>query len=240
MFSSLTPYINELRKKTKRIAVVFISFFLITFFEAGRIIRGMLHLFNLKDVTIITTSPFQLLSLSTTIAAIVGAAAALIVFVYYLYQFMRDGLHKSERRFFLVLVVSGIFLFCVGVLYGFAILYFYLISVSKVNLTLGITNAWDITSFFSQMIMTSLMLGFIFQFPIILTFLIRTGSLDSGYLRKKRGTAYIIILIFVGFLPPPDIFSTLIEAFPLIILFELAIRLNKPRIVETEEIFLEE
>ena len=229
MFSALTPYIHELRKKIKKIAVVFILFFLGTFFEAGRIITKLLHIFNLKDVTIITTSPFQLLSLSTTIATIVGGAAALVVFIYSLYAFLRDGLRKNERRLFLLLVVSGIFLFCIGVLYGFAILYFYLISVSKVNLTLGIENAWDITSFFSQMIMTALVLGFVFQFPIFLTFLIRTGKFDTRYLRKKRGMAYIIILVFVGFLPPPDIFSTFIEALPLILLFELVLLVNRPR-----------
>ena len=110
MFSSITPYIQELRTKVKRVAIVFILFFLATFFEAGQIIKRLLHLFNLKNVTIITTSPFQLLSLSTTIAAIVGIAAALVLFIYYLYQFMRDGLHKSERRFFLILTISGVLL----------------------------------------------------------------------------------------------------------------------------------
>ena len=220
------PYYQIIRKKIISLAVIFIVFFLIGFSQSGFVIKTILGLFDLKNVTISTTSPFQLLNLSTTIAMIIGITAFLMVLMFHIYNFMKDGLRKKERTIFFFLLFMGIILFCVGVFYGFSVLSFYLNLVSKMNTDIGIQNIWDITSFLSQMIFTSIFLGFVFQFPIILTFLIKVGMLKVNYLKRKRKFAYIIIFIFVGFLPPPDLFSTLIEAFPLILLYELAIIMN--------------
>ena len=78
----------------------------------------------------------------------------------------------------------------------------------------------------SQIILASTFLGLVFQFPIVLTFLIRIGLVKVAYLREKRTYAVAGMFIFVGFLPPPDIFSTIIQALPLIIIYELTIRVN--------------
>lgn len=85
---------------------------------------------------------------------------------------------------------------------------------------------WDVHSFLSQILTSSLVFGFIFQFPIFLTFLIRLGALKLDFLKKKRKYAIAIIFIFVSFLPPDELLSTLLQAFPLIILFEITLRLN--------------
>ena len=46
------------------------------------------------------------------------------------------------------------------------------------------------------------------------------------YLRTKRRFAFAFIFIFVGFLPPPDILSTIIQALPLVFMYEMTIQLN--------------
>ena len=226
--AAYTPYFEAIRKKLISLAIVFGVFFILGFIETGSVIKLVLGVFKLHNVTVVTTSPFQLLNLSTTIAMISGSTAFFLVLIYHSYRFMRDGLRKKERKLFFFLVTSGIFLFILGVLYGFGVLYVYLESVAHINLDLGVQNVWDITTFLSQMILTSIFLGFVFQFPILLTFFIRIGMLRADYLRRKRKIAFIVIFLFVGFLPPPDIFSTFIEAFPLIVLYELAIRVNTP------------
>ena len=78
----------------------------------------------------------------------------------------------------------------------------------------------------SQIILASVVLGLVFEFPIVLTFLIRVGFLSVDYLREKRMWATAIIFVFVGFLPPPDIFSTVIQALPLVVIYQLTIWAN--------------
>lgn len=160
-----------------------------------------------------------------------GIAAGLLVCIplvlYYLYDFLKDGLTQKEKKLFFVLLPAGVILFAIGFTYSFIILYFYLHSVSAINLAFGIQNIWDINSFIFQIITASAFLGLAFEFPIILTFLVRMGVIRASALREKRLYAIAGIFIFVGFLPPPDIFSTLIQALPLVVIYEITIWVNR-------------
>jgi sec-independent protein translocase protein TatC len=151
---------------------------------------------------------------------------------------LKDGLNKKEKNLFFILLPTGMFLFASGFLYCFTILYFYLNSISAINLAFNIQNVWDISSFLSQVIFASICFGFVFQFPIILTFLIRVGLLDLKFLIEKRIYAISAMFIFVGFLPPPDIFSTIFQALPLVCLYQVTLwvnsAINKAYLVDTK------
>ncbi len=225
-FSDYFEYFESLRRKLYSLAIAFFVFFFFGFFEAGNILRVIIHIFDLHDASIVTTSPFQFLSLATTIGMYVGIIFCLPLFLYHLYDFLKDGLTVREKKLFFILLPIGFLLFLVGFAYCFAILYFYLKSVSIINVSFGLQNVWDISSFLSQVIVASTCLGLVFQFPIILTFLIRVGLVNIEYLREKRLYANCAIFIFVGLLPPPDIFSTFLEAIPLVLLYQATLWVN--------------
>jgi sec-independent protein translocase protein TatC len=225
-FSGYYDYFENIRKRIFSLAVVFAVFFVAGFFEAGNILRMIMSVFNLRDATIVTTSPFQFLDLATKVGLYTGLIVCLPLLIYHLYDFLKDGLNRKEKRLFFVLLPIGLALFAAGFAYCFTILYFYINSVSALNLAFGIKNIWDVSSFMSQIILASVCLGLVFQFPIVLTFLIRVGLIKVSYLREKRFYAIAGIFIFVGFLPPPDIFSTILEALPLIVLYQMTIWVN--------------
>lgn len=227
-FSEYYEYFFDIRKRLYSIAIVFFLFFIVGFFEAGNILRLIIGLFGLQNASIVTTSPFQFLSLATTIGMYFGLLVCSPLVLYHVYDFLKDGLTAKEKKLFFVLLPIGLALFVCGFSYCFTILYFYLKSVSTVNLAFGLKNVWDISTFLSQIIVASVCLGLVFQFPIILTFLIRVGLVRVEYLREKRIYAISAIFIFVGFLPPPDIFSTFLEAIPLVLLYQLALWANSP------------
>ena len=225
-FSTYYDYFDNIRKRVYHLAIVFGIFFVIGFFEAGRILRFVIGEFHLSDASIVTTSPFQFLDLATKIGLGVGLAVCLPLLIYHVYDFLKDGLNKKEKKLFFMLLPIGVGLFAIGFAYSFIILYFYLSSISAINLSFGIKNVWDISSFLSQIIMASVFLGAVFEFPVVLTFLIRIGLLSVDVLREKRFYAIAIIFIFVGFLPPPDIFSTIVQAAPLILIYQFTIWVN--------------
>jgi sec-independent protein translocase protein TatC len=232
-FSEYVGYFDEIRKRVYNMAVVFIIFFIGGFFEAGHILKAIIAWFNIDSASIVTTSPFQFLDLAMRVGMYAGLIAVTPVFVYHTYQFLKNGLTIKERKLFFVLLPVGFLLFLSGFSYCVAILYFYLKSVAVINLAFGIKNVWDISTFLSQIILASTILGVVFQFPIVLTFLIKAGFVKAEYLRSKRFYFICGIFAFVGFLPPPDIFSSLFEALPLIILFEITIRMNSAKRVST-------
>ena len=227
-FSGYYEYFESIRKRVFKIAVVFGVFFVVGFLGAGHILKAIMGLFNLDSATIVTTSPFQFLDLSTKVGMYLGIIVCLPMLVYYLYDFLKDGLNRNEKKLFFVLLPIGVVLFATGFVYSYIILHFYLGSVSMVNNSFGIQNIWDISSFLSQIIMASIFLGLIFQFPIVLTFLIRVGMLKVETLRSKRFYAFASMFIFVGFLPPPDIFSTIFQVIPLIVIYQFTIWANAP------------
>ncbi len=236
-FAVYFDYFENIRKRVFSLAVVFFVFFVVGFFQAGNILRMIINVFNLKDATIVTSSPFQFLDLATKVGVYTGLIVCLPLLIFFMYNFWKDGLNKKEKKLFFILLPISFLLFASGFAYCSIILYFYLNSISAINLAFGIKNVWDISSFLSQIILASVSIGLAFQFPIVLTFLIRIGLVKVDYLREKRFFAIAAIFIFVGFLPPPDIFSTILEAFPLIVLYQITIWANfsvgKTYILET-------
>src|SRR5438067_13802008 len=74
------------------------------------------------------------------------------------------------------------------------------------------------------MMMVSLPLGF--ELPIFILAAVRLGILTSSRLRKERRMGYFIVAAIAVALPGVDPFTTIIEAIPLLILFEASIWLS--------------
>jgi sec-independent protein translocase protein TatC len=224
--SKFTPYLEDIRRRLYATAIVFGVASILGFLSTSYLLTYLLSFFNIKDVVISTTSPFQFTNLSFDFAIFWGLVVASPVFVYNLFMFLRHALTKRERGLFFLLIPLAIILFIFGFLYGFAIMYYALILLAEINVAIGIKNIWDIGMFLSQIILTSALLGVLFQFPIIFTFIIRSGLLGVDVLRRNRRVAAVVIFIFVSILPPTDGLSLLVMALPLIILYEVTILVN--------------
>lgn len=222
-------YLEDARKKIYRLVVIFILFFALGFFLTTPLLKFFLSLLVINGVTITTTSPFQIVDLAMNIGILCAVIATAPFVVHSLYMFLKDGLLERERRFFFVLLPIGLLLFCVGFIYGFATLYFALKLIADVNVSIGVVNLWDISRFVSQMVLTSTFLGIIFQFPIVITFLIRMNIMSVEFLRSKRKHAAVLIFIFVSLLPPTDGLSLIIMSLPLLAMYEFTILCNSYR-----------
>ena len=69
--------------------------------------------------------------------------------------------------------------------------------------------------------------GLAFQLPIILTLLTKVGMLTSNSLIKFRKYAIVLAFLSAAFLTPPDPFSQISLALPIIVLYEISIFLSK-------------
>lgn len=180
----------------------------------------------IKNVVIVTSSPFQLLDLAMSFGFFFASAVSTPFIVYHLYAFLRPGLHAQEKRTFLSLIPVALVLFFVGFAYGFVTLYMAMKMIAQVNLSLGVVNYWDIGKFAAEIVLTSSLLGVTFEFPIVITFLVRSGFITADFLRAKRRHAAVLIFIFVSLLPPTDGLSLVLMAAPLVLIYEVTIFLN--------------
>jgi sec-independent protein translocase protein TatC len=219
-------YIEDIRRRLYRVVVVFCMVFIAGFFSTAPLVKVLVRFFHIKDALLVATSPFQLLDLAMSIGFFWAIVITLPFFVQQLYSFLHTGLLERERRLFLVLLPIGIVLFTTGFAYGFAVMYYALGIVAEVNVGLGVTNLWDISQFISQIMTTALLLGVLFEFPLVLTFLMRMGVMSPTFLVDKRRYAVVVILIFVALLPPTDGLSDIIMVAPLLLIYELTIWVN--------------
>jgi len=75
-------------------------------------------------------------------------------------------------------------------------------------------------SFASKMLLA---FGFVFELPLVLTFMARMGLVTVPFLKKNR--KYALLLFFVGaaLITPPDVVTQVMMALPLMILYEISI-----------------
>jgi sec-independent protein translocase protein TatC len=65
--------------------------------------------------------------------------------------------------------------------------------------------------------------GLVFQLPVVFWFLGSIGLVNTAFLRRNRKYALLIIMIVSAILTPPDVFSQVLMAIPLLVLYELGI-----------------
>ena len=71
----------------------------------------------------------------------------------------------------------------------------------------------------------SLATGIIFQLPVVIYFLAKIGIVTPEGLRKYRKHTLVAVLILAAVITPPDVFSQVLVAFPVLILYEFSIRI---------------
>ena len=116
------------------------------------------------------------------------------------------------------------FLFFVGILFGYFILTPISINfLANYQIDPSILNEFDIISYVSTISMLVLASGLLFQLPMVIYFLTKAGVVNKQMLKQYRRHAIVIILIFGATLTPPDPFSQIVMAIPLVGLYEISI-----------------
>lgn len=223
------PFLEDLRVRLYRGVILFVVFFCGGFLSSGMILKKILEIVHIDQVIIATSSPFQF----TDIAMDVGFFVATMVFIpyiiYSLYVFILPALSKSEKTKLFKSIPVSVGLFVVGFFYGFFILYYALGFLASINAKLGIANFWNIGQFLSQILVTSALLGLVFEFPLLLTLLIKLGVTAPQALKKNRRIAYFLTLCMTALLPPTDGVSLIAMTLPLVLLYEGTILLNNKK-----------
>ena len=221
------PYLLEIRKRLLFIIAIFLVAAVIGFIYFEPIIKTVIKFYNLKGLNIVFTSPFQYINLSISTAIAVGLFAAFPLIVFQVVSFLKPALRGNEYKLLLYSIPASIFLFICGFAFGSWIEKL-LISVFSYQATsLNVQNLWDIENFIENIFMTSLLMGFLFQFPIILTPLIRLKVIQYQKLVDYRTTVHLALMILVILLPGTDILTDLFQYIPLAFLFEITLLLNK-------------
>jgi sec-independent protein translocase protein TatC len=164
-------------------------------------------------------------TMSMTSAVIAGLVFAFPYAFWEVWRFIKPGLKPSERKSAQGAVFYVTFLFFSGVFFGYYIVTPLAINfLANFTLDPSIINEFSLSSYISLVATLTLACGIAFQLPIVVYVLAKVGVLTPVFMREYRKHAMIVILIVAAVITPsPDIYSQVIVAIPLFLLYELSI-----------------
>ena len=135
--------------------------------------------------------------------------------------YLMPALTAAERKSVRGVGVLSVLLFAFGVWLGYRFtLPFALSAMFTLHDWLGVQAQWTLTSYVTFTTQTLVAFGLAFEIPVVLLILGRLGIVTSAWLRRYRRHAVVAALVVGAVLTPPDIFSQMILAGPLILLYE--------------------
>lgn len=152
-----------------------------------------------------------------------------------LWRFIKPGLYKKEIKAARGMVFICSFLFLLGVSFGYFIIAPVAITfLSTYSVSPEIANTTTLNALVNSITMFTLPVGLIFETPVILYFLAKIGLVSSSFLVEYRKHAILVIVVVAAIITPgPDVFSQMLVAIPLYLLYEVSIivvkRIDKER-----------
>jgi sec-independent protein translocase protein TatC len=221
------PFLMEIRKRLIFLACVFLVFGIIGFFYYGTFVTVILKLLNVTGVNFVFTSPFQFIELAVDSGFIVGLAVIFPLIIFQVLSFLKPALKAKEYRLVVTLIPLSLILFAGGFLFGFSIMKYVITLFYQKSVELNIGNYLDVTFLLSKIILTGILMGLAFQFPVAMTILMRLKLVKYRSFTKQRFIAWSAAIIFAALLPPTDILSLVLLTLPLVLLFEFTLILNR-------------
>ncbi len=170
-------------------------------------------------------SPVDAFSISFQLALYAGLVIAAPLVIYFLAGYILPALTRTERRLVLPSLWIGAFSFLTGVFFCYRFVLPPSLRVSReftkwLNLS---ADFWTVESYVSFTTKFMLGMGVAFEMPLVLILLVKFGILDHVKLRKAR--PYVIVLNFIlgAVLTTPEVFTQLIMAVPLTLMYEACI-----------------
>ncbi|WP_353634854.1 twin-arginine translocase subunit TatC [Halobacterium sp. NMX12-1] len=166
--------------------------------------------------------PLELVITQVKVASLAGLVIALPVFVYESYAFMRPGLYKHERRYYLAAVPTSLVLAVLGVLFAYLLVLPYTMDYFQ-GYTEGTADvAFALGSTFNLILMVMGYLAVVFQIPLFMMLAIMLGVTTRQWLEDRRllfWAAFAGISFTFGAIDPTGVVP-IIVALTMIALFE--------------------
>ena len=144
--------------------------------------------------------------------------------LYEIWKFVAPGLKEDEIKAARNLIGICSILFFIGVLFGYYIIAPFSISFLGGYTIEGMSITPTLSSYVNYVVMFTLPTGLIFELPVASYFLAKIGILTPAAMRTYWRHAVVVIFIFAAIITPPDVVAQCLTAIPLIILYEISIR----------------
>ena len=199
--------------------------------------RGIVKLspdFDVQIININVASQFMThISTSISLAAII----AFPYFIWEIWRFIEPALFEDEVKHLRPAFMGGTVMFYIGCAIGYALVFpFTFRFLVEYNLSPNITNQINLQSYIDNFTMLILVMGIVFEMPLLAWLLSLFGILRKSFLREYKKHAVVVLLIAAAVITPSgDPFTLMLVFIPLYVLYELSILVVKDKPQKEEE-----
>jgi Tat protein translocase TatC len=230
----ISEHLEELRSRIIKSILIVIGLFFINWFFKAKILDIVKkpHSITMKNLGL--PQSLQVLSYQEGFYAYIKLCLITSVFMaypfilYQIWKFVEAGLFKKERRYVKTFAPISYVAFITGVLFGYYFLIPYGLQFLIKILGGGIQPMITMSQYISLVTLLTLALGIVFQLPLVMLFIAKIGMLKAEDFIKWRLYAILIIFILAAVITPPDPFTQVMTALPMIILYEVGILTIRP------------
>jgi len=232
--------LSSAQQHLQKVFIVFLVGFIGSFYALRMVVwdfleataTGQMNQMVADSTDIITRTPFEVILLQAKIGMITGILVAIPALLF----FSRDAIRR--RGYHSVVPVSkghvaglvglSLSLFVGGVVYAYGVFFPYAFEFLARNaVSAGIKPSFGITEFTEFMALLTLSFGLAAQLPLLMGALAYTEIIPYETFRDKWRHAFVGIVVFGALFSPPDPFTQIMWAMPMIVLYVFSLGLAK-------------
>ena len=154
-----------------------------------------------------------------------GVLVASPYIIYALFRFVSPALYDNERRYATLLCTSGYVMFMLGTSLNYLLIFPLTVKfLGTYQVSPDVANMLTLQSYMDTLLMMNLVMGIVFELPVISWILGRMGLVNASMMQTLRRHAVVVILIVAAIITPTtDAFTLFVVALPIWLLYELSI-----------------
>ncbi|MFP8891043.1 twin-arginine translocase subunit TatC [Natrialbaceae archaeon A-CW2] len=237
---SLGALFSSAQENLQKVFIVFVIGFIGSFYALRLYIWDFLEAtakaematYVADSTDIITRTPFEVILLQAKIGMIVGIIVAIPALLYLSRQKLRERGIQSvvpiSKTYAAGFIVTSIVLFVIGLVYAYVVFFPYAFDFLAGNaVSMGIKPSFGITEFTEFIALLTLSFGLAAQLPLFMGALSYTEIVPYETFREKWRHAIVGITVFGALFSPPDPFTLIMWATPMIVLYVFSLGLAK-------------
>ncbi len=218
----LNRHIGEVKRRLIIIGVTILVAFIIAFTFSAGLIEWFKRPFA-DDL--IFYGPAEALFASIKISFLAGIIVSFPVIIHQFWCFIRPALLHREQRWAIPLFLLALGFFILGLIFcNLVILPLVINFFVTFGLERDLTPELAVGTYVDFNVRFLIAFGFAFELPLVMTLLTRAGMIQSQkFIRFRRHAALLALIISAVITPDATLFTLMLMAVPLIVLYEIGI-----------------
>jgi len=158
-----------------------------------------------------------------------GVLVASPYIIWQLFRFISPALYDNERKYATLLCTSGYLMFMLGTALNYFLIFPLTVKfLGTYQVSPDVANMLTLQSYMDTLLMMCLVMGIVFELPVVSWILGRMGLINRQMMRAMRRHAVVVILVIAAIITPTtDAFTLFVVALPIWLLYEVSILIVK-------------